>query len=424
MGAVTVALIGFFAFLIMRVTAPQMTPLFTDLSVEDSSAIIKDLERQGIPYRDQERRRHRAGAEGPGAAAAHEARRRRPAQGRRRRLRDLRQVGRARRHELRAEHQPPARAGGRAVPHHPRDRPRAGGARASGAAGAAAVLARQGRGHRLDRAARCAARWSRSRCAPSAIWSPPRSTASSRSASRSSTKPAGCWPTARAATTRRRRRADERKVAYERRLREQVEVDRHLGGRPRPRPRAAHRRFRLQPHHPDLGQVRSGRPRRALEPDPRRIRRPATTARTARSPSATSCPARSAAGRWRRHAARPEPQDRGNRQLRDFAHHQDRGDRRRPRQPRLGRGAGRRHLRQERQGRAAYQPRDKEEIDRIAALVRTAIGFDQKRGDQVEVVNLRFAETPAQRRSNEPTGWHDVPAIHQGRHHALDRACW
>src|SRR3974390_3258298 len=27
-----------------------MTTLFTDLSVEDSSAIIKDLERQGIPY--------------------------------------------------------------------------------------------------------------------------------------------------------------------------------------------------------------------------------------------------------------------------------------------------------------------------------------------------------------------------------------
>jgi flagellar M-ring protein FliF len=50
MGAVTIALVGFFAFLIMRATAPQMTALFTDLSVEDSSAIIKDLERQGIPY--------------------------------------------------------------------------------------------------------------------------------------------------------------------------------------------------------------------------------------------------------------------------------------------------------------------------------------------------------------------------------------
>jgi flagellar M-ring protein FliF len=48
--AVTAALIGFFAFVIMRVSAPQMTTLYTDLSVEDSSAVIKELERQGIPF--------------------------------------------------------------------------------------------------------------------------------------------------------------------------------------------------------------------------------------------------------------------------------------------------------------------------------------------------------------------------------------
>ena len=50
MVAVTIALVGFFAFLILRVTAPQMTPLFTDLSYEDSAAIVKDLERQGVNY--------------------------------------------------------------------------------------------------------------------------------------------------------------------------------------------------------------------------------------------------------------------------------------------------------------------------------------------------------------------------------------
>jgi flagellar M-ring protein FliF len=50
MVAVTAALIGFFAFVIMRVTTPQMTTLFTDLSTEDSSSIIKDLERQAIPF--------------------------------------------------------------------------------------------------------------------------------------------------------------------------------------------------------------------------------------------------------------------------------------------------------------------------------------------------------------------------------------
>jgi len=50
MVAVTAALVGFFSFVIMRVTTPQMTTLFTDLSVEDSSGIVKDLERQAIPF--------------------------------------------------------------------------------------------------------------------------------------------------------------------------------------------------------------------------------------------------------------------------------------------------------------------------------------------------------------------------------------
>src|SRR6185312_9632024 len=55
-------------------------------------------------------------------------------------------------------------------------------------------------------------------------------------------------------------------------------------------------------------------------------------------------------------------------------------------------------------GEMVYKPRSKEEIDRIAALVRTAIGFDAKRGDQVEVVNLRFAELPPIP-VGEPASW-------------------
>lgn len=55
-------------------------------------------------------------------------------------------------------------------------------------------------------------------------------------------------------------------------------------------------------------------------------------------------------------------------------------------------------------GETTYAPRAKEELDRIAALVRTAIGFDAKRGDQVEIVNLRFAEQPAAVPAAEPTG--------------------
>lgn len=55
-------------------------------------------------------------------------------------------------------------------------------------------------------------------------------------------------------------------------------------------------------------------------------------------------------------------------------------------------------------GELVYQDRAKEQLDRIAALVRSAIGFDQKRGDQVEVVNLKFADAPAAAPLNEPTG--------------------
>jgi flagellar M-ring protein FliF len=58
-------------------------------------------------------------------------------------------------------------------------------------------------------------------------------------------------------------------------------------------------------------------------------------------------------------------------------------------------------------GDSVYTPREKEELDRIAALVRSAIGFDQKRGDQVEIVNLRFAELP-QNLAATPKGWLDI----------------
>jgi len=46
-------------------------------------------------------------------------------------------------------------------------------------------------------------------------------------------------------------------------------------------------------------------------------------------------------------------------------------------------------------GKPVYTPRTKEQLDRIAALVRSTIGFDRARGDQVEVANLRFAPEPA-----------------------------
>lgn len=43
-------------------------------------------------------------------------------------------------------------------------------------------------------------------------------------------------------------------------------------------------------------------------------------------------------------------------------------------------------------GEKTYQPRSDAELDKIAALVRSAIGFDSARGDTLEVVNMQFAE--------------------------------
>lgn len=50
---------------------------------------------------------------------------------------------------------------------------------------------------------------------------------------------------------------------------------------------------------------------------------------------------------------------------------------------------------QDANGNATYQARSEEEIEQIATLVRSAVGFDAGRGDLVEVVNMQFAERPA-----------------------------
>ena len=42
-----------------------------------------------------------------------------------------------------------------------------------------------------------------------------------------------------------------------------------------------------------------------------------------------------------------------------------------------------------------YEPRTEEEMAQIAALVRSAVGYDEERGDTVEVVNVRFARETA-----------------------------
>jgi flagellar M-ring protein FliF len=41
-------------------------------------------------------------------------------------------------------------------------------------------------------------------------------------------------------------------------------------------------------------------------------------------------------------------------------------------------------------GERVYQPRSQEELDRLSAIVRNAVGFDQQRNDQMEIVNIPF----------------------------------
>lgn len=43
-------------------------------------------------------------------------------------------------------------------------------------------------------------------------------------------------------------------------------------------------------------------------------------------------------------------------------------------------------------GERIYTPRSQEELDQIARLVKSAIGYDEDRGDLIEVINLQFAQ--------------------------------
>jgi flagellar M-ring protein FliF len=47
---VSLALVGFFAFVIMRVSQPAMGVLFSEMSMQDANAVIKDLDARGIRY--------------------------------------------------------------------------------------------------------------------------------------------------------------------------------------------------------------------------------------------------------------------------------------------------------------------------------------------------------------------------------------
>lgn len=64
-----------------------------------------------------------------------------------------------------------------------------------------------------------------------------------------------------------------------------------------------------------------------------------------------------------------------------------------------------------------WRERTADEMERIAALARSAVGFDERRGDRVEVVSMRFAEPPPA--EAPPDGFvilgHAVPTALMGR---------
>jgi flagellar M-ring protein FliF len=45
-------------------------------------------------------------------------------------------------------------------------------------------------------------------------------------------------------------------------------------------------------------------------------------------------------------------------------------------------------------GNSTYTPRDQATLDQLTQIVRSAVGFDAARGDQVQVSNLQFADRP------------------------------
>ena len=65
-------------------------------------------------------------------------------------------------------------------------------------------------------------------------------------------------------------------------------------------------------------------------------------------------------------------------------------------------------------GAASYQPRGAEELAQLAALVRSAAGVDESRGDVVEVVSRQFAVAAPVESEAEP-GWQETLSAQYGR---------
>ena len=403
MGAVTIALIGFFAFLIMRVTAPQMTPLFTELTFEDSSAIIKDLERQGIAYEMRNegatvlvpkemvpRLRMKLAESGlpKGGGIGYEIFDKSDALGATSFVQNINHL-RALEGELARTIKAIERVQAARVHLVLPERPLF--SREKAEPTASIVL--KVRGMLEPQQVRAI----RHLVASAVNGLKPERVSIVDEAGRLLADGAGSSdPNAVG--------ADERKVTFERRLRDQVEtiVTSVVGpGRARVQLTADF----------DLNRITQTSDR--FDPEGRVIRSSQTreeTSSTSDGKDGQVTVANELPGAQRTPEAPQAPPREQNRKAEEIVNYEisrttkteviESGRVNRISVAVLVDGTYGKNDK----GEVVYQPREKEEIDRISALVRSAIGFDSKRGDQVEVVNLRFAEAPPTVMS-EPAGW-------------------
>src|SRR5436309_2979450 len=401
MVAVTTALIGFFAFVIMRVTTPQMTTLFTDLSFEDSSGIIKDLERQAIPFelrnegavimvpKDKVTRLRMKLAESnlpKGGGVGYEIFDKSDALGTTSFVQNINHM-RALEGELartiRAIDRVQAARVHLVLPERPlfsRETPEP--------SASIVVRVRGSLEPQQGRAIRHVVASAVNGLKPQRV--PIVDEAGQLLADGARTEQALGLS------------ADERQVAFERRLREQVETivtSVVAPGRARVQLTA------------DFDFNRVTQTSEKFDPEGRVMRSSQT--REESSASNEGKEGQVTVGNELPGAARPPGDNNATREQSKKSEEILNYEISRSTKTEVTEGGRVNRISvavlvdgaytKNDRGETTYQPREKEEIDRIAALVRAAIGFDQKRGDQVEVVNLRFADVPANVIA-EPTG--------------------
>ncbi len=403
MAAVTLGLVGFFAFLMIRMAQPQMVPLFTDLSVEDSSAIIKDLERQAIPYemkndgaiimapKEQVARLRMKLAEGglpKGGGVGYEIFDKSDALGATSFIQNINHL-RALEGELARTIRGIDRVQAARVHLVLPDRPLF--ARDKAEATASIVLKVRGTLEPQQvRAIRHMVATAVNGMKPERV-SVIDETGKLLADGASQTDPQSGVG------------ADDRKSAFESRLRQQVEaiVSSVVG--------PGHARVQLTADF-DLNRITQTSDK--YDPDGRVMRSSQTREEQSSSSDGKEGGPVSASNELPGQnkpdaAAAAKDQSKKTEEIVNYEISRvtkteviEAGRVNRISAAVLVDGVYNKNDK----GEMVYQPRDKEEIDRIAALVRSAVGFDAKRGDQVEVVNLRFAEnTPVS--LGEPTNW-------------------